>query len=75
MNRIHSLFFLLITILFFSCNEPANSPYPNIQFDKKASLPGTGRASAVAFVIDGKGYVALGRTAQWSGALNDCWQY
>jgi len=75
MNRIHSLFFLLITILFFSCNEPANSPYPNIQFDKKTSLPGTGRASAVAFVIDGKGYVALGRTAQRSGALNDCWQY
>jgi len=38
-------------------------------------MPGNGRASAVAFVIDNKAYVALGRSAVRSGSLNDCWQY
>jgi len=38
-------------------------------------MPGEGRASAVTFVINDKGYVALGRTAVGSGQLNDCWQY
>jgi len=68
------LYFLLM-ILIFGCNEPADSPYPQIRFEKKAAMPGIGRASAVTFVIDGKGYVALGRTATRDGALNDCWQY
>jgi len=58
-----------------SCNDPADSPYPSITFEKKTAIPGTGRASAVTFVVDGKGYVALGRTATRSGALNDCWMY
>lgn len=69
------LFFIFPALLFLSCNEPADSPYTPIKFEKKTTLPGKGRASAVAFVIDGKGYVALGRTAVRSGALNDCWQY
>lgn len=38
-------------------------------------MSGVGRASAVGFAIDGKGYVALGRTEMRSGALNDCWEY
>jgi len=75
MKIIKSVLYFLIALLFICCNDLANSPYPNISFDKKTSMPGTGRASAVSFVIDGKGYVALGRTAQRSGALNDCWQY
>ena len=69
------ILYLLFTFLVIGCNEPADSPYPNISFEQKTVLPGTGRASAVAFVIDGKGYVALGRTAVSSGALNDCWMY
>ena len=62
-------------LLCLSCNEPANSPYPPITFEKKTSLPGTGRASAVAFAIDGKGYVTLGRNADSNDSLKDCWQY
>jgi N-acetylneuraminic acid mutarotase len=75
MNIHNIIFFIFPAFLFLSCNEPVKSPYPVISFEKKTTLPGTGRASAVAFVIDGKGYVALGRTATRSGALNDCWQY
>ncbi|MDD4969977.1 MAG: hypothetical protein PHT07_11165 [Paludibacter sp.] len=70
-----TILYFCLAILFISCNEPADSPYPPIVFEKKTTLPGTGRASAVTFVIDGKGYVALGRTETRSGALNDCWQY
>jgi len=75
MNFTRITLYILFANLFLSCNEPADSPYPPIKFDKITPLPGTGRASAVSFVIDGKGYVALGRTAIRSGALNDCWQY
>lgn len=38
-------------------------------------MPGVGRSAAVSFVINGKGYVALGRNADRSGQLNDCWEY
>lgn len=69
------ILYFLFASFFLSCNGPSDSPYPSISFARKTSMPGTGRASAVAFVIDGKGYVALGRTAIRSGALNDCWQY
>jgi len=75
MNIFKLTLYFLLALFFLSCNEPADSPYPPIAFEKKTTMPGTGRASAVAFVIDGKGYVALGRTAVRSGALNDCWQY
>jgi len=75
MNFPKLLLYFLSAILLLGCNEPADSPYPTISFEKKTSMPGTGRASAVAFAIEGKGYVALGRTAVRSGALNDCWQY
>lgn len=62
--------------MFAACDgTPVDSPYPNISFQKKASIPGIGRSSAVGFAIDGKGYVALGRTGSRTGALNDCWQY
>ena len=62
-------------LFLLSCNEPADSPYPPIIFEKKNSLPGMGRASAVTFVVNGRGYVALGRTETRSGVLNDCWEY
>ena len=69
------ILYLFLAIFIVGCNEPADSPYPPIAFEKKTVLPGTGRASAVTFVIDGKGYLALGRTETRGGALNDCWQY
>jgi len=75
MKIIKPFLYSLIALIFISCNDPANSPYPNITFKTRTSLPGVGRASAVAFVIDGRGYVALGRDSQRSGMLNDCWQY
>ena len=75
MNFSKLFLYLLFVSLFLSCNEMVDSPYPPISFQKVTSMPGTGRASASAFVIDGKGYVALGRTEVRSGALNDCWQY
>jgi N-acetylneuraminic acid mutarotase len=65
----------IIAFMLLGCNDPAQSPYPLLSFVKKKSMPGTGRASAVAFVINDKGYVALGRTAVRSAQLNDCWQY
>jgi len=66
---------LLLPLICNSCIEPAiDSPYPALSFSKITSLPGNGRASAVSFVIEGKGYVALGRNAN-GVALNDCWQY
>ena len=65
----------------WSCNSPADSPYAPITFVKKTTMSPTGRAAAVAFVINEFGYVALGRTAVRSSSqyptstLNDCWKY
>ena len=75
MNILKLAICFILVLLLHACNEPASSPYPSITFEKITTLPGTGRASAVSFVIEGKGYVALGRTTVSSGALNDCWQY
>jgi len=75
-----TILFLLI-IIGWSCSSPADSPYEPITFVSKSVMSPVGRASAVAFVIDGYGYVALGRTAVRSSdlyptsAINDCWQY
>ena len=66
---------LFLIFLLWGCNDPAISPYSAVSFVKKTSMPGSGRASAVAFVLNGKAYVALGRSAVRSGQLNDCWQY
>jgi len=66
---------LFFTFLFFSCDETYESPYQKIVLEKKASMPGVGRSSAVGFAINGKGYVALGRKDLNSNTLNDCWEY
>ena len=74
-NQLSTFIILFITILLAgSCSEFANSPYPPISFKVVASIPGNGRASAVAFAIDGKGYVALGRDSL-KNQLKDCWEY
>jgi N-acetylneuraminic acid mutarotase len=65
---------ILLILLATSCDEFAPSPYPTITFQSVAPMPDKGRASAVAWTIDGYGYVALGRTMNLA-QLNDCWQY
>jgi N-acetylneuraminic acid mutarotase len=66
---------LFFTFLFLSCEETYESPYQKIIFEKKASMPGIGRSSAVGFAINGKGYVALGRNDLNMSTLKDCWEY
>ncbi|MDO9153456.1 MAG: hypothetical protein Q7U47_07085 [Paludibacter sp.] len=75
MNYFKSILYFLLSLGIYSCDNAATSPYPPITFNEITPMPGTGRASAVAFVINGKGYVALGRSAAQSGVLKDCWQY
>jgi len=66
-----SVFLILLT---WSCNELSNSPYPTISFVKRSTIPGNGRSSAVAFSMNGKGYIGLGRDSL-KNQLNDCWEY
>ena len=69
------LFLIACTQLFTSCtNNAADSPYPPLQFTKVTEMPGSGRASAIAFSINGKGYIALGRDAL-GNTLKDCWEF
>jgi N-acetylneuraminic acid mutarotase len=69
------LYYFSFILLFLSCNEPAKSPYPDISFVKRSTMSLTGRASAVAFVIDNKAYVTLGRTQNAADSLKESWQY
>jgi N-acetylneuraminic acid mutarotase len=71
---IKPLIFFFFSLLLYSCNSPSDSPYQPILFVAKTPMSGVGRSSAVAFVIDGKGYVALGRDSSHN-PLNDCWEY
>ena len=66
--------YALIVLATVACNDYSKSPYPSISFQSISSMPDNGRASAVAWSIDGKGYVALGRTKNGT-QLNDCWQF
>ena len=75
----YKIFFfpILLTILFWqACDDPENNQFAKITFDKKASMPGSGRASAVAFAVNGKGYVTLGRSNPDSkDTLTYLWEY
>lgn len=72
--RFKSLVIFFPIAFFWSCNSPADSPYPSISFTVKKSIIGNGRSSAVGFAINGKGYVALGRDAH-GNTLKDCWEF
>jgi N-acetylneuraminic acid mutarotase len=63
---------ILCICLFCGCSKLKEPEVP-IQFSELASLP-VGRASASAFVVDGKAYVLCGRNAD-GVVLNDMWQY
>ena len=65
---------ILLIAFSFSCENSSDPLYPPIQFTQIAPMLDTGRSSAVAFAIAGKGYVALGRN-QAGTQLKDCWQY
>lgn len=67
--------FVFVGIILHSCNKFADPTNPPVEFTQVAGLPGDGRASAVAFAIDNKGYIALGKTKHDSGYLNDCWVF
>jgi N-acetylneuraminic acid mutarotase len=71
--KIISGFFVIFMLA--SCEGASKSPYSDIIFQPRHTMSAKGRASAVGFAINGKGYVALGRTDARSGALNDCWEY
>jgi N-acetylneuraminic acid mutarotase len=78
--NIRNIFFIFISgmlaaVTFSACGDYTDPQHPKIEFIKQASLPGNGRSSAVGFAINGKGYVALGKTEIRSGYLNDCWEY
>ena len=68
------LFLFSFSFILWSCNSPADSPYPKISFTSVQSIPGNGRSSAVGFAINGKGYVVLGRDSL-KNPLNDCWEF
>ncbi len=70
---IYTLILLSISVLLTTGCE-ADPPEVTVNFVKKTSMPGNGRASAVSFAVNGKGYIALGRDAN-SVQLNDCWEY
>ncbi len=76
MNKYHISFkviLLAFSVVFTAGCEP-DSPIPDVTFLKKNSIPGNGRASAVSFSVNGKGYVALGRNGN-KIQLSDCWEY
>lgn len=67
--------YILLASTCLSCHDATDSPYPPISFQKIATMPGIGRASAVAFAANGKGYVTLGRDDNPTDSLKECWQY
>lgn len=74
-SLIYIMSFVFSLFLFIACNDAVESPYPALNFTSKSTPSGIGRASAVSFVINDRAYVALGRSASRSGALNDCWEF
>ncbi len=70
-----NILLLLIGIIFLSCDKYADYINPQIHFTQVAGLPDGGRASAVAFTINDKGYIALGRSKSGSEYLKDCWEF
>ena len=70
-----SIICVLLILFLGSCNSPADSPSETFLFNALTSMPGNGRASAVAFVINDTGYVSLGRNGNFNDSLKECWAY
>jgi len=71
--HLHILLPAIVILLLTGCNDDKLLDGTPFDYRQKTTLPGEGRACAVAFAINDKGYVALGRNN--AGSLNDCWQY
>ncbi len=73
---IRYLFFLIILSgVFTSCNTDPEGIYGTITPTRVSSIPGAGRASALAFAINGKGYVLTGRSNEPKDSLKQLWEY
>lgn len=71
------LYFLILFLILQlqSCIDSEVSPYPAVVFQPESVMSTEGRSSAVAFAINGKGYVALGKRNLSSTFLKDCWEF
>ncbi len=67
---------LLIAGMFAGCNDDPEGIYGTVTPVQVSSMPGSGRASAVAFAINGKGYLVTGRSGKNSkDSVNKLWEY
>ncbi|MBP1639717.1 MAG: Kelch repeat type 1-containing protein [Bacteroidetes bacterium] len=64
----------IVVLLLIGCSNDDLLEGTPFVVEQCAVIPDGGRASAVAFAIGDKGYVALGRNSNGT-YLNDCWQY
>jgi N-acetylneuraminic acid mutarotase len=66
----------ILSIVFVSCIDTVDSPYPNI-LPQSIQIPeGLERATASSFVINNKAYITLGRQGtKGSAGLTDCWEF
>lgn len=72
------LFFLLFcfVLILQACDDADELKFDKITFTQISPLPGNGRSSAVAFAINGKGYVTLGRSAvNAKDTTEQLWEY
>ncbi len=76
------LYYHCLIIFIFSlcaCNRVADSPYPDVQWEKKSNLPINGLVSARAASVEDKAYVFFGRVNHVNNSYGtyskDCWEY
>ncbi len=74
MKKYHSFLILLISCFLYSCNSVVESPYADLVLEQKTGLPDGGLSSAVAFVIQNKAYVTLGRVDA-NTLSNACYEF
>lgn len=66
---------ILFSALFSACNTDPEGIYGTLTPVQVSSMPGSGRASAVAFAVNGKGYILTGRTKEPKDSLKELWEY
>ncbi len=66
---------IILTGILSACNSDPEGIYGTITPVQVSSMPGTGRASAVAFSINGKGYIVTGRNNNQKDSLKQLWEY
>lgn len=66
---------LFVAIFLIGCNNDPEGVYGTIIPVQVSSIPGVGRASAVAFAINGKGYLVTGRNKDYKDSVNTLWEF